>query len=911
MARCGECEREAPEGGRFCPQCAAPISHDSADPTRTARQPVRAIPPTTSRPRSGGPEEGRFLPGTMLAGRYRIFGLVGRGGMGEVYRADDLKLGQTVALKFLPRAVERDGDRLALFLEEIRLARQISHPNVCRVYDVGEAEGLHFLSMEFIDGEDLSSLLRRIDRLPRDKAIQIARQLCAGLAAAHEQGVLHRDLKPSNVMIDGRGRARITDFGLARLAVEIQGADARAGTPAFMAPEQIDGTGVTVKSDLYGLGMVLYELCTGQQAFKAASAAESARLKRESTPTSPSALIEGFDPAVERIILRCLERDPARRPATALGVAAALPGGDPLAAALAAGETPSPELVAEAGTTEALKPALAWAGLAAFVLLFPVAVFVAGRSQLARLVPLPKSPEVLRERAREIVRDLGYVEPPVDNVSGFDPEVEYLDHVAASQAARPGWDVLKTGPPYGIVFWYRQSPRPMTPWGDTEIPSTFSDPPLINSGMIRLRLDPEGHLLTFQAVPPDRDPQAAPPPEPDWNRLFALGGYDPAAFKPVDPAWVPRMYADHRAAWEEIDPRPPGASLRLEAASYLGRPVFFRTIEPWTRARLTETVTPPLPGSVLQEWASMAWMVVAVAIMTAGVIVARRNLRLGRGDRKGALRLAGFMLLSAEIAWLLETHHIASNAFSNFNLNLAVRLLVAGLVWVFYLALEPYLRRNWPRVLVSWVRLLDGRLRDPLVGRDLLFGAVLGVVYYMAGRALIFLPAVFGIVPLRPDETGTPPINVELSTLRGLSHILGVPFNLPVVFVLVPLASLLLLLLCRTVFRTMWLAVPATALITSISGLISSTNPALDIAANVCSVGVGLFVVFRFGLLTFAISGLVVATLALGPLTFDTSAWYAGNTLVVLAIVGGLALYGFKTSLGGRSAFAEGMIPGN
>jgi len=307
----------------------------------------------------------------------------------------------------------------------------------------------------------------------------------------------------------------------------------------------------------------------------------------------------------------------------------------------------------------------------------------------------------------------------------------------------------------------------------------------------------------------------------------------------------------------------------------------------------------------------MAWMVVAVAIMTAGVIVARRNLRLGRGDRKGALRLAGFMLLSAEIAWLLETHHIASNAFSNFNLNLAVRLLVAGLVWVFYLALEPYLRRNWPRVLVSWVRLLDGRLRDPLVGRDLLFGAVLGVVYYMAGRALIFLPAVFGIVPLRPDETGTPPINVELSTLRGLSHILGVPFNLPVVFVLVPLASLLLLLLCRTVFRTMWLAVPATALITSISGLISSTNPALDIAANVCSVGVGLFVVFRFGLLTFAISGLVVATLALGPLTFDTSAWYAGNTLVVLAIVGGLALYGFKTSLGGRSAFAEGMIPGN
>jgi hypothetical protein len=291
--------------------------------------------------------------------------------------------------------------------------------------------------------------------------------------------------------------------------------------------------------------------------------------------------------------------------------------------------------------------------------------------------------------------------------------------------------------------------------------------------------------------------------------------------------------------------------------------------------------------------------------------MARRNLRLGRGDRKGALRLAAFMLLCAEIAWLLETHHIASNAFDNFSLNLAVRLLIAGLIWVFYLALEPYLRRNWPQVLVSWVRLLDGRLRDPLVGRDFLLGAILGVAYYLAGRSLIFLPAAFGIVPLRSDETGTPPINIELSTLRGLSHVVGVPFNLPVVFVLIPLASMLLLLLCRVVVRKMWLAVPACMIISCVSGGVSSTNPALDIAANLCGVAVGLLVIFRFGLLPFAISGLVVATLALGPLTFDTSAWYAGNTLVVLLIVGGLALYGFRTSLGGRPAFGGGMIPGN
>src|SRR5262245_23122391 len=160
-------------------------------------------------------QTGGFTPGVVLAERYRIIGLLGRGGMGEVYRADDLKLGQPVALKFLPRLLSTDPARLERFYAEVRIARQVSHPNVCRVYDVGEVEGQHYLSMEFVDGEDLASLLKRIGRLPADKALEIARELCAGLAAAHDKGVLHRDLKPSNIMIDGRGRARITDFGLA------------------------------------------------------------------------------------------------------------------------------------------------------------------------------------------------------------------------------------------------------------------------------------------------------------------------------------------------------------------------------------------------------------------------------------------------------------------------------------------------------------------------------------------------------------------------------------------------------------------------------------------------------------------------------------------------------------------------
>ena len=156
--------------------------------------------------------------------------------MGEVYRADDLKLGHTVALKFLPKDLADDPRRLQLFHDEVRLARQISHPNVCRVHDIGEVDGQHFLSMEYIDGEDLRGLLRRIGRLPKNKGIEIAQQLCMGLSAAHEKGVLHRDLKPANIMLDGRGQVRITDYGLARSVSDGSRAAEVAGTPAYMAP---------------------------------------------------------------------------------------------------------------------------------------------------------------------------------------------------------------------------------------------------------------------------------------------------------------------------------------------------------------------------------------------------------------------------------------------------------------------------------------------------------------------------------------------------------------------------------------------------------------------------------------------------------------------------------------------------
>ena len=312
------------------------------------------IPAATSLPASSTPDEGRFVPGTLVAGRYRIVSLLGRGGMGEVYRATDLTLSQPVALKFLPDSGPDHQRALERFHSEVRIARQVSHPNVCRVYDVGEADGMPYISMEYVDGEDLASLLQRIGRLPADKALEIARKICAGVAAAHDKGVIHRDLKPANIMLDRRGNVVVMDFGLAAVADQLRGAEARSGTPAYMAPEQLRGEQVTAKSDIYALGMVLYEIFTGKRAYDAATMAELIRLQESAQITSMSSIAAEIDPAVEKAIRRCLDPDPARRPATALSVAAALPGGDPLAAALAAGETPSPELVAASGKTEGL-----------------------------------------------------------------------------------------------------------------------------------------------------------------------------------------------------------------------------------------------------------------------------------------------------------------------------------------------------------------------------------------------------------------------------------------------------------------------------------------------------------------------------------------------------------------------------
>jgi serine/threonine protein kinase len=819
----------------------------------------------------------------MVGDRYRVVSLLGRGGMGEVYAADDLKLGQKVALKFLPAQQGKDPSWREQFYAEVRLTRQVSHPNVCRVYDVGESDGRIFLSMEFVDGEDLASLLRRIGRFPDDKAVEVAQHLCAGLAAAHGSGVLHRDLKPSNVMIDGRGRARITDFGLAIAAADADRKASPAGTPGYLAPESFDGAAPSVQSDLYGLGLVLYELFTGKKAFDASSVAEFYRKQTETNPTPPSNVVKNFDPAVERIILRCLDRDPVQRPRSALSVAASMPGGDPLSAALAAGETPSPEMVAAAGPQGSLRPAVAWIYLVATIaLIFGTSIFLAPRATDWGLASMNKSPEVLADRAQELARKLGYPSA-VDRSFWIRSEQDYLDY-AARNASGKDWKPAFTGQawPSPSSFLYRQSPHWM-PLHSLLGEMTSLDPAYETSGMVTLSLDMQGKLLFLRAVPPQIE-AGRPALDPDWSQLFAEAGLDKTRFAVAGPKWTPPDAFDSRADWEGQPADRPDLPLHVTAAAYRGLPVYFQVIAPWDQPWRS----PAASGSNLGDDIGIAISITMLfAYLVVGGLLARRNIRQGRGDIKGALRLAGFVALINGANLLLNAHLVplAEDIQPQvFRLGLA---LVVGLVTCFgYVAAEPYARRGWPKLMVSWQRLLAGRFRDPLVGRDLLVGACAGAA---AGAVRLGIDMLGGLAAA---------VNVESSFGKGMGAVIGLSVSNLGYSCADALVKLALLTIMTILLRRRWLGLASTGLFLIMSWSLTTVG---DFAITVIFVLLFLVVLTRFGLVAAVSFDAFYQLHRYPPLEFNQ--WYADRVMIALLLPLALLAYGFYVSLGGQPMF--------
>ena len=882
------------EGETIAPPASTPRKPPpTPTPSRTPRS-ARSSDPLNSSDSIGG---GRFTPGQILAERYRIVALAGRGGMGEVFRAEDLTLGQIVAMKFLPQRLSQDAAALSRFHAEVRNARQVSHPNVCRVFDIGEAEGTLFLTMEYVDGEDLASVVRRIGRLSPDKATEIARQICAGLAAAHERGVIHRDLKPANVMLDGAGKIRITDFGLAGLAASIQGEEARAGTPAYMAPEQLVGKEVTTKSDIYSLGLILYEILTGKRAFEASTLQELVRLRESGTITNPSTLVRDLDPLIERVILRCLETDPDKRPTSALQVAAALPGGDRLAAALAAGETPSPQMVAAAGSTEGIKPWLGMALVGTVLLGLAAQMVLADRYRVQNLTPFEKSADVLLARSQEIIQQLGFTGAPADSAYGFFTDTDYLNYIREHDKSQMRWERLSSDRPATILFWYRQSPREMqsdnffnsigsgviTPWV----------PPSDVTGMISVFLDTQGRLLLFKRIPPERDPPKDPSPPPDWSSLFSVAGLDSSKFTPATPEWSDLLYSDSRAAWTREINTPIQVTERVEAAAYRGKPVYFRVLFPWAnpyRDRL-------FPVSAHQKLASIIGIILFGAVLLGSILIAKRNVRQKRGDEAGSWRLANFLYFTFLAMWALQAHHLASlGEFETVVLALAWAFLVSSFARMLYFGLEPFVRRRDPHTLIGWVRLIGGKIRDPLVGRGVLIGMTYGVLLGVFESVDNILLPLLGASP-------PPPGSPSMDSLLGIRQTLGSVFAYTWIFVLYSLGIFFLLFLVRLLVSKDWIAALVIVFLGAITNIGGDSFWMTFLASAVIWLSIYL-VLRRFGLLALVVGLVVQNILVTFPMTTHLSRWYASGAIAGMMIIIAIAFFALHGALAGQPLFS-------
>lgn len=867
MNTCPACRSAVPDDAKVCPSCGAARAStpSSAEATRALHATSASAPP----PRS---VHGRFEPGHRLGERYRIVGLLGRGGMGEVYRADDLELGQSVALKFLPERLANDPIELDRFRREVRVARDVAHPNVCRTYDIA-TEGAHvFLVMEYVDGEDLASVIRRLGRPSTDKAVEIARQLCLGLGAAHEAGILHRDLKPANIMIDGRGRVRITDFGLAGLAEELAEDRSIAGTPAYMAPEQLRDGVVSTASEVYSLGLILYEVFTGKRVFDTHNVQELKRLHSESRISSPSSIVTDLDPTVERVLLRCLDPDPSRRPQSSYAVLAALPGGDPLAAALAAGETPSPELVADAGEQGVVTPRVAVPVIVVTIALFLGYAYFAGNAVRG----LERSPAELSVLADQTYSAVVGDELPRFEGGGF---------------FRPVPDSLNFDPTYrdAIYFWKTWSPRGLT---SDAFHSEFLDADRLQkleAGDAGVVLDRHGDLRAFRRVLAGADFE---PGTPDPGPIFEVMDLDPADYeggadpdRPGEFTWTRRqgegptsLHALYR-----------GASL-LQLTS---------TFPPVDMAPLFLSTSPfdPMPF--------LATLLFLGGPVLLGAFLAWRNLRAGRGDRRGATVFAAVVFVGYIIQSVLAT------SIDSMPTSLVVSRLIAEtpvghalyhavMVWIQYLAIEPYMRRVRPTALVSWARMVARRWSDPILGRDVLAGLFLGAV-------VAAVEAIAGRVLFATDGTSSPVEVLGSSQLLGLGGTAeglawwayAIAFSAPAV-----MQMLVLYLLFVLVFRRDAVAIVVIILLVVVmGGVMASPLPFWFGAVLGLTMGGSMVVaVMRFGVLAGVTLMLTLLLRGSSVWALEPAAWYGPLALMTPLLVAALTIWAGKTALGERAS---------
>ncbi len=299
--KCPKCHLDNPDTSRFCAECGGQLESPSNASflfTETLQTQVKEL-----------------ATGSIYAGRYQVIEELGRGGMGRVYKVFDTEVDAKVALKLIRPEISADEETVERFRQELRITRDISHKHVCRMYDLGKEAGSYFITMEYIAGEDLKSMIQMSGQLGVGTAISLAKQVCEGLAEAHRRGVVHRDLKPSNIMIDREGTVRIMDFGIARsLQVKgITGAGIMIGTPEYMSPEQVEGKEIDQRSDIYSLGIILYKMVTGRVPFEGDTPFTVGVKHKSEIPKDPRQFNAQIPEDLSRLILRCLEKDKEKR----------------------------------------------------------------------------------------------------------------------------------------------------------------------------------------------------------------------------------------------------------------------------------------------------------------------------------------------------------------------------------------------------------------------------------------------------------------------------------------------------------------------------------------------------------------------------------------------------------------------
>jgi hypothetical protein len=422
----------------------------------------------------------------------------------------------------------------------------------------------------------------------------------------------------------------------------------------------------------------------------------------------------------------------------------------------------------------------------------------------------------------------------------------------------------------------------------------FFDPPPILSGMIILQLDPEGHLLYFQAVPPEKDENPPPSRPADWLPLFHAAGLDLAQFHSSESLWDSLASADTRAAWDGVWPgsaRP----LHVEAAARRGKPVFFSLTGPWTKPRRMD----PAEQTGADKTSQIIGLSVALIILVGSLFLAYRNYSRGKGDRRGALRLAA-LVFALELAICLFRSHFALNLdmIGLFILSISTALFVSAVIWVLYLALEPYVRRNWPQTIISWTRLISGRFRDPLVGRDLLFGVLLGISWVF----------VFAFGNLFMIRAGARPQLANSEFLMGARESIALGLVSIVSSIQTTLIFFFLLFLLRVLVKNRWVAAVIFVLLFTVPKVVGSDHALIESCVWITIYGIAAIAVVRFGLIVLALGVLSADVLLNVPITLDFSNWYAARSLAVVLSFVLIAVWGFYTSLAGQRLWKDDLF---